>query len=364
MRRLLSAGLVLLPVLFCSSAEAQDVPSGPTATLIPTSILQFPGRADSNSPAVWQLIDGQNQLIVMTSIDGRPSVAFGSDLTSLGEARPVDIEPWPGGGIWMEAVVADADGTLYGYYHNENVVTTCGQDNVKVTPRIGAAVSRDHGVTWQPLGIVLDAPPGTITCTTTNQYFLGGVGDFSVMRDRDSKYLYFFVSQYYKAPSQQGIGVARMTWADRDQPAGKAMVWQARTWIPATRSITSASGTTSLAYRAATPIFAPTEPWHNGNNPVDAFWGPSVHYNTYLKQYVMLLNRAKDEQFGQEGIYISYSPRLDDPRAWSQPVKIFDGGTWYPQVIGLGQNGTDKLAGQTARFFMGGRSDYVILFTR
>ena len=40
------------------------------------------------------------------------------------------------------------------------------------------------------------------------------------------------------------------------------------------------------------------------------FWGPAIHWNTYLEQYVMLLNRAKDDQFGQEGIYVSFSPTL------------------------------------------------------
>src|SRR5205823_13170351 len=59
-----------------------------------------------------------------------------------------------------------------------------------------------------------------------------------------------------------------------------------------------------------------------GDNRVNAFWGPSVHWNVYLEQYVMLLNRAKDESYTQEGIYVSFAPRLDDPRLWSPPEKI------------------------------------------
>jgi hypothetical protein len=79
----------------------------------------------------------------------------------------------------------------------------------------------------------------------------------------------------------------------------------------------------------------------------------------------MLLNRAKDESYTQEGIYVSYSPRLDAPSQWTPPVKILNGGKWYPQVIGSAAgSGTDKLAGATARFFMSGRSDWVINFTR
>ena len=59
----------------------------------------------------------------------------------------------------------------------------------------------------------------------------------------------------------------------------------------------------------------------------------------------MLLNRAKDENYTQEGIYVWYAPRLDDPSLWSAPQKILNGGRWYPQVVGSSVGtGTDKLA--------------------
>ena len=41
-----------------------------------------------------------------------------------------------------------------------------------------------------------------------------------------------------------------------------------------------------------------------------------------------------------------------------------DGGGWYPQVAGLEPGGTDKLAGQRARFFITGRSEAFIEFRR
>jgi hypothetical protein len=79
----------------------------------------------------------------------------------------------------------------------------------------------------------------------------------------------------------------------------------------------------------------------------------------------MLLNRAADESFDQEGIYVSMSAGLEKPSTWSAPAKIMDGGQWYPQVIGTEDGaGTDKLAGEEARFFMSGRSSYVIRFKR
>jgi hypothetical protein len=79
----------------------------------------------------------------------------------------------------------------------------------------------------------------------------------------------------------------------------------------------------------------------------------------------MLLNRAKDESFTQEGVYVSYAPQLDDPRLWSAPVRLVAGGRWYPQVVGLEPGaGSDKWASATARFFVSGRSDWIISFTR
>ena len=106
------------------------------------------------------------------------------------------------------------------------------------------------------------------------------------------------------------------------------------------------------------------EPWHDADPDADAYWGPSVHWNTYLERYVMLLNRTKNERFDNEGIYVSYSRALDDPRAWTAPKKLMNGGGWYPQVAGLdaGQ-GTDKQAGRRARFFLTGKSDQMIEFS-
>jgi hypothetical protein len=119
------------------------------------------------------------------------------------------------------------------------------------------------------------------------------------------------------------------------------------------------------SYPFASPVLPAAESWHDADTLVDAFWGPSVHWNTYLQLYVMLLNHAHDSEWGQEGIYVSFAPKLDDPRLWSPPVKILNGGSWYPQVIGLEPAaGTDKLAGEWARFFMSGTSRHLLRFIR
>jgi hypothetical protein len=79
----------------------------------------------------------------------------------------------------------------------------------------------------------------------------------------------------------------------------------------------------------------------------------------------MLLNRTKDEAFGQEGIYVSFAASLEDPLLWTPPQRLLRDGTWYPQVIGLeAGEGTDKHAAQRARFFMMGTSSHYIEFRR
>ena len=338
--------------------------ANPRAALLPVTPLRLSGDVDSNSPAVWDRTSGVLRLFVVTSYSGRPSTASGRSLTRLGAAQTSPLAPWPGGGVWMEAVVPDVDGTWYGYYHNEMPADGVCTGSSKVIPRIGAARSRDRGQTWEQLGIVLEAPTAAFSCNTTNVFFVNGVGDFSVQLDPDSRDLYFFLSQYERSTTQQGVAVGRLAWADRDDPAGKLMLWRSRLWVPAARVVTMGDDV-AWAYATGSSLFYATDGWHDDGPTTDEFWGPSVHWNSYLEMYVMLLNRAKNTRYDQEGIYISFAPRLDDPRLWSPPVKILNGGNWYPQVISEDDGvGTDKVAGEWARFFMAGTSQHLIHFIR
>lgn len=348
-------GFVLLQSLAIHGQTPRPLPR---VELRSAPVLHLPGEVDSNSPAVWERVGGQERLFVMTSVAGRPSTASGANLTRLSTATPIVLDPWPGGGIWMEAVVADIDGTFYGYYHNENIASGC--DSGKMIPSIGAARSRDFGTTWEPLGTVLAAPSLSYDCTTNDKYFVGGVGDFSVQLDADSRYLYLFFSQYVRTEQLQGVGIARMLWADRDRPARRSLVYQQGRWMPA-----AARFGMERWIASAFPIFPAAEPFHDDDKVVDAFWGPSVHWNTYLEQYVMLLNRSKDTDWNQEGIYVSYAKDLADPSGWSAPAKILNGGWWYPQVMGLEDSaGSDKVAGELARLFMRGTSAHYIRFVK
>jgi hypothetical protein len=368
-RAILLSALVAQLVLAATSPTTRILAqtASPAATLIDAPTLRLTGDVDSNSPAMWDLVDGQRLLHVLTSTAGRPSIASGLRLARLGEARAVQIAPHPGHGVWMEGVVADDAGTWYGYYHNEVPATVCNRPD-RAVPRIGAARSMDRGRTWDDLGIILEAPPGWHSCATSNQYFVGGVGDFSVMLDESATDLYVFFSQYSLPADAQGVAVARLLWADRDRPQGRVSVWVSGIWRSAETILVDQDdedSETQWVYPVGTPLVRVTEPWHDRRSVNDAYWGPSVHWNTYLRQYVMLLNRAKDEAFGQDGIYIAFAPALHDPAAWSPPKRLLAGGSWYPQIMGLEPAaGTDKTGGARARLFMSGTSDYIIEFRR
>ena len=309
------------------------------------------------------MVDGASRFAVMTSVGGAPSVSTGSALTRISTPAFTPVEGSIGG-VWMEAVVVDPDGTWYGFYHNELVSEVCG-DSTKMNPHIGAARSENEGASWQDLGAVLATPPGAVDCETRNRYFTGGVGDFSVILDAESTYLYLFYSQYLPKLRAQGIAIARLAWADRDEPTGRVLVWRDDVWTPAKQfGSGEEADPVRWAYPVGTPIYRADESWHDDDDMVDAFWGPSVHWNTYLARYVMLLNRARDVEWTNEGIYVAFASSLETPRGWSSPSRILEGGRWYPQVIGLEPgSGTDKLAGRVARFFLSGESDHLIEFS-
>ncbi|MGH9938311.1 MAG: hypothetical protein ACREAM_18870 [Blastocatellia bacterium] len=355
---LLTFGAVVLLVHFSSATSAQSMAPLPVIELREASLVSLPGgrdgsgrihSIDSNSPAEW---DDAGNLFVFTSSQW-PYRSSGSSLFNLSwPAQAVTI--WPRadvrGGQWIEATYRADDGTLYGWYHNEPP-GLCGGSRL-TAPRIGALVSRDDGLTWQDLGIVLQAPPDSLYCDTKNYYFAGGNGDFSVVLDRSGQYLYFFISVYHRQFWEQGVAVARMSFEDRDNPAGKVWKWRDGAW-----------NEPGLGGRVTTTFPALID-WHREN--ANALWGASVHFNTHLETYVMLLNHAVDRNWSQEGIYISFNGNLEDPRGWSEPQRlpIYQQIGWYPQVIGLDGGGTDKLAGQVSRLFISGRSLWEIVFHR
>lgn len=353
--------MCLIPVVVPSSLPAQ-APSF-TATLDSADDTVFASESDSNSPAIWDIADGRRTLFVLNSMAGQPELSAGRYLTRL---SPIGNIAWTGapppGGAWMEAVIGDGVNTWYGYYHNELADTVC-PGSPKVVPRIGAARSKDQGRTWEDLGPILEASVGGVRCGTRNHYFLGGVGDFSVVLDRERTYAYILFTQY-REPGEVGVAIARLPWASRDEPGGAVDVWNGGAWLPPTGVQTENEGD-AWFYPSATPVHAAPNSWDDAARGVDVFWGPSVHWNTSLQAWVMLLNRANSDAWAQEGVYVSFNTSLADPGGWTAPQQLMSGGHWYPQVMGLDfGRGTDKEAGEVARFYMGGRSSHVIRFGR
>jgi hypothetical protein len=329
----------------------------PKATLRPAEILHFPGanrpspeepgECDCNSPLHW---DG-NTLYVFNSA-GHPWRASGPDLARLGQDYlQIEYSNVTEGGRWIESTWRVKDGTLYGWYHFEPA-GLCPETTL-TAPRIGALRSRDNGAHWQDLGVIIEARPNTLHCASRNFYFAGGTGDFSVMLDRKEEWLYFLFSTYAGETPEQGVAVARLRWSQRDDPVGKVRKWHAGAWNEPGRG------------GRVTPIFTAQTDWHQED--ADALWGPSIHWNSHLRQYVILLNRASDFRWRQEGVYVSFNPDLANPAGWSPPEKILGDlqpQGWYPQVVGLDakRRETDKLAGRTARLFVRGESRWEIEF--
>jgi hypothetical protein len=94
-----------------------------------------------------------------------------------------------------------------------------------------------------------------------------------------------------------------------------------------------------------------------------------VHWNAGLQKYIVLMDRSKGGNYETQGVYMTYSAQLDDPRTWVQPKLIIsDNQGWYPQVIGApAVAGTDKTAGTgpilRTRYFNQAESDFYIDFT-
>ncbi len=313
--------------------------------------LVMPGPVDSNSPALWH--EGRFYLFNSANV---PFLAVGEDAQDVFTQPSQEV--FVGGirrrPLWFEAAWRRADGSIYAWYHHE-AAGACPDSDLTV-PVIGAAVSRDGGASFEDLGIVL-APDHGANCEAQNGYFAGGHGDFTVIPDRDGRYFYFYFGNYGGPAEQQGVGVARMAVEDLDNPAGKVMKYFAGRWEEP-----------GIGGRVS-PVLPALVPWQEPDT--DAFWGPAIHWNTYLELYVMLLNRACcSPGWPQEGIYISLNSDLSDPTGWTEPAPLLRSAElgvelgWYPQILGFEPGETDSIAGKKVRLFTHGVSYWEIEFHR
>lgn len=316
------------------SGEAQD-PQGNAVRfrVREAPALNFPGWVDSNSPAYW---DG-DRLVMFNSAFYAVRVT-GNGLEDLRLEDPVVcLDCQRGGGRWLEALWHDQQtGTLYGWYHLEPDDLPC-----LTAPVIGAAISTDGGRTWRDQGPVIENRY-PFSCGYQNGYFVGGSGDFTVVLDRQQQYFYFLFSNYGGPTAEQGVAVARGAFAGRGQP-GTVFKYFRDGW------------TEPGVGGRVTPVWGTPTGW--AGERVDAYWGPSVHWNQAVGAYVLVMNRTVGVGWEQEGVYLAVSKDLV---RWGPPQKILTTDQWYPQVFGLGPQGSDSLAGGTSRLFVGGISKFVL----
>lgn len=319
-------------ILAATALQAQRVEFGDAEP------LRLPGVADSNSPSFWR--DGRFH--IYTS-NGTPSISAGDSQNGPFQTTEVALDRDDHLPMWIESVWQEGDGAVFAWYHHERVGVCPGL----TVPRIGALVSTDGGMSFRDLGVVLESGEPA-NCDARNGFFAGGHGDFSVAAARDG-YFYFFFGVYDGPAGAQGVSVARMAMGDRWNPVGAAWKYFDGSW--------SEPG---LGGRVS-PVFPARAGWEQPDT--DSFWGPSVHWNTHLEAFVMLLNRSCCAPgWPQEAIYISANRDVSDPSGWSEPAQLIGAGSWYPQVIGTGPGETDSVAGRTARLYVFGESNLEIEF--
>lgn len=357
-----------LSVCLASSVTAVAA-DGPSVELASAPTVKFPGGhnaerkadfiADCGSPLHWV----GDTLYVFNSWEN-PWRGQGPDLFHLERGSATKMDPaldklW----LWLESTWKDDNGNLYGWVHNEfpNVCPNTSRSDLPapgypVLARVGAVKSSDNGTNWQSLGFVMDGRPNDLKCDGQGPWYAGGVGDLCVFLDNQKEYFYFFFASFATKTSEQGLCVARMPFAERDNPVGKVMIWHNGKWEQP-----------AVGGGAVTPFLPIVGDVHSKD--CQLFWGPSIHWNTYLKKYVMVVNRTINSKWETEGQYVLFADRLDDPNAWTRPVKFTDPKTsgtrgWYVQVVGTGKGETDKLASRTARLFLDGESKWEIRFKK
>jgi len=328
-------------ILFAAISLTAQVPQGIRVDLEPAEPIHLPFVVDSNTPAIWrngnlQLFHSAGEPMVSTFVAGSNELI----------TQPVVIDRHDHFPMWIESVW-EYEGLLYGWYHHERMDVCPG--STLNTPQIGALVSHDGGKSFTDLGIVLSSGEPD-NCAAQNGYFANGHGDFSVIADQNREYIYFLFGSYGGELANQGVAIARMPVGNLSSPSGAVWKYHQGAW-----------NEPGLGGRV-TPIFPAAVGWEQANT--DSFWGPSVHWNSHVNRYVVLMNRSCCAPgWPQEGIYLTANADLANPSGWSTPRRIVPYGDWYPWVLPEGENQSNSTAGAHARLFLRQDSDYDLVFS-
>ncbi len=273
------------------------------------------------------------------------------------------------GAVWFETMYQDPNDpsgkTLYGVYHNENYPSTLpydpatgqgykdekwpqglqGPTSPAAVCRIGIMKSTDGGKSWDNRGLFLEdlQPRLILKPHNTSNTFAGGVGDPSAVASGDHLYLFYgeygFPGVYDEASYNreaewkgQCISVARIALSDLDNPEGKALRWDGKSFAAPWNGV-------------GAPIPSLQIPMANGGGPASSptggfHWGPSVSWNTYLECWVMLMGHVTGSSWAGSKVFISFNPNKDlgegdNALQWTTPQLLFDRPgyfLWYPSL--------------------------------
>ncbi len=309
-------------------AEPAYYLKGPSFKVTHTAVVDWMGH----SPGLVRFITSKGQTDVVVDMANPTTASCAIDMGA-------EIDPCAP----VKAVAIGLDGARSPEKKNGSVVypPPAPLDKMSFTPY-------DGGSSFLDLGIVLRSGDPA-NCEARNGYFAGGQGDFSVIPDRDGNYFYFLFGNYGGDPSTHGVAVARLAAEDLLFQSGAVWKYYRGEW--------SEHGLDGRV----TPVFPAAAGWDGPNT--DAFWGPSVHWNTAVRQYVIFLNRACcSPGWPQEGIYISMTPDLAEPSSWAHPARLLDAEDWYPSLHGAAPGETSSEAGARGRLYVRGASAWEVVF--
>ena len=405
--------LAFLPGLFIACTGNKKTPSAsiPKAVLMPSEKFYFKSFVDCNMAEAWigdtfRIFPGKygedpvwGYSKELEFADGRNAdEAFLRKMDEFTDpAMPPNVPAGKEGlhgAVWFETVYQDpkdvSGKTLYAVYHNENYPSTLpfdsltgkgyvdhnwpqglkGPQSAAAVCRIGIMKSTDGGHSWNNHGIFIEdlQPRMILKPFNTSNTFPGGVGDPSAVANGD--YLYLFYGEYgypgvfdsasydpVKEWSGQCISIARIKLSDLDNPVGKAKRWDGNSFNASADGI-------------GEPVRSLQIPKAEGGGPASSptggfYWGPSVSWNTYLKQWVMLMGHVTGPSWQGSRIYISFNSQEDlghgdNAQQWSKPQLLLDKPghiIWYPslQPMNTAEDIRNKYTclrlGQDARLF-------------
>lgn len=403
---------VFISLICLVSCTGNKKEFNPSFRLIPAEKIEFNSFVDCNMAEAWigdtfRIFPGKygedplwGDAAHLRFADGsNADEAFRSDTADFRAPKmPPNVPPGQEGlhgAVWFETVYQDPrDGsgrTLYAVYHNENYPSTLPYDSLTgkgyrnenwpqglqgpASPaavcRIGIMKSVDGGRSWDNRGIFIeDLDPRLILKPhNTSETFAGGVGDPCAIASGD--YLYLFYGEYgypgvydeagYSRETEwagQCISVARIAINDLDNPEGRALRWDG-------------SGFNAPYNGIGKPVESLMIPREEGGGPASSpdggfHWGPSVHWNTYLNCWVMLMGKVVGPSWKGNQVFISFNRNRDfsDPamsQEWTKPRLLYEKpgyNLWYPSLQPL--NNSDDIEnkytclrlGKRARFFV------------